>query len=137
MSRSARSPFVFVGNHRLLDFLNTEVAVEGEPRDLLTGLADLVAWLERAGALDHATARAALRRWDGTRAGSAVVSEARRLRAALRRAADAASAGRPTPRAALERVNELLARGAAVDRVVADASEGIRHPPWPQRAGAC
>src|SRR5919107_2514865 len=42
--------FVFVGNHRLLDFLNTEVAVEGTPRDLLASPADLMDWLEQAGA---------------------------------------------------------------------------------------
>jgi predicted RNA-binding Zn ribbon-like protein len=120
MSPSSPPAFVFIGNHRLLDFLNTEVAVEGGPRDLLTGLPDLVAWLEQAGALDHATARAALARWNGTRAGDALVADARRFRTSLRRVADAAAAGRPAPRAALAWVNELLARGAAVDRVVAE-----------------
>ena len=116
--------FVFIGNHRLLDFLNTEVAVEGRPRDLVAGLEDLVGWLERAGAIDRATARAAVRRWAGTRAGAALVDQARALRSALRRVADAAAVGRPAPRAALERVNALLARGAAVDRVIPSGRPG-------------
>ena len=54
-----------------------------------------------------------------------MLREARALRTALRRLADAALAGRPVPRATLERVNALLARGAAVDRVVADADAGF------------
>jgi predicted RNA-binding Zn ribbon-like protein len=112
--------FCFIADHRALDFVNTEVAVEGAPRDLLGGFADLVAWLERAGALDRAAARRALATWGGKRAGQAVLEEARTFRAAIRRLADAAAEGRPVPRATLARVNELLGRGASVARVVPD-----------------
>jgi predicted RNA-binding Zn ribbon-like protein len=125
MDRPRPTRFVFIGNHRMLDFVNTEVAVEGKPHDLLNGVDDLVAWLERAGALDGATARAARARWGRKRAGEGVLREARALRTALRRLADASAAGRPVPRATLERVNALLARGAAVDRVVSDADAGF------------
>jgi predicted RNA-binding Zn ribbon-like protein len=118
-------PYFFIGNHRLLDFVNTEVAVEGEPRDLLERVDDLVAWLERAGAVDHATAQTALAQWGGRRRGVAVLAKARTLRAALRRLAEAAADGRPAPRATLERVNALLARGAAVDRLVAGGDGGF------------
>ena len=86
----AASPFVFVGNHRALDFVNTEVATDGALRDLLGDVGDLVAWLEHAGALDHATARRALARWGARRAGDELLAEARELRASLRKLADAA-----------------------------------------------
>ena len=125
MSPPAPSPFVFIGNHRLLDFLNTEVAADGVPRDLLTATEDLVAWLVQVGMLDRAHARQASRRWAATRGWKAVVEEARALRALLRRMADAVAAGHPAPRAALERVNALLARGAAVERVVPGPAEGF------------
>ena len=84
-----------------------------------------------------ATARSAVRRWAGTRAGAALVDEARALRSALRRVADAAAAGRPAPRAALERVNALLARGAAVDRVIPSGPAGFvtRRDASPSRPG--
>ena len=118
MSIADPSPFFFVGNHRALDFVNTEVAVEGEPRDLLTGLDDLVGWLVRAGALDSATARAALAEWGGRRRGESAVQAARALRAALRRLADAWAAGKPAPRATVARVNGLLARGTGTSRIV-------------------
>jgi predicted RNA-binding Zn ribbon-like protein len=121
MSTHAPAPFVFVGNHRALDFVNTEVAAGGVARDLLASFADLTSWLEQAGALDRASARAARAQWEGKRASDTVLEEARTLRAALRRLADATAQGRPVPRATLERVNELLARGAAVERVVPGA----------------
>ncbi len=117
--------FVFVGNHRALDFVNTEVAVEGVPRDLLGGLSDLTAWLVAAGALDGASARSALARWGGRRRGAAAVEAARELRAALRRLADAWAAGKPAPRATVARVNELLARGDGTSKLVPAEGEGF------------
>jgi predicted RNA-binding Zn ribbon-like protein len=126
MSTADPFPFLFVGNHRALDFVNTEVAVEGVPRDLLGGLDDLAAWLVAAGALDSASARQALVRWDGRRQGARVVEAARELRTALRRLADAWAAGKPAPRGEVAMVNELLARGAGTSRIVpAAGGEGF------------
>jgi predicted RNA-binding Zn ribbon-like protein len=118
MSTASPSPFVFVGNHRALDFVNTAIAVEGVPRDLLNGLDDLTSWLVGAGALDSVSARSALTRWGGRRRGTDVVEAARELRTALRRLADAWAAGKPAPRATVARVNELLARGSGTSRIV-------------------
>jgi predicted RNA-binding Zn ribbon-like protein len=118
--------FVFVGNHRALDFVNTAVAVEGVPRDLLGGLNDLAAWLVAAGALDSAAARSALARWGGRRRGTRAVEAARELRTALRRLADAWAAGKPAPRGTVALVNALLARGAGTSRIVpAAGGEGF------------
>lgn len=124
MSTAATVRFVFVGHHRALDFVNTEIASEGRPRDLLTSLDDLVGWLVRAGALDGGTARAALARWAGRRQGESVVGAARALRAVLRRTAHAWFEGKPTPRATVARVNELLARGTGTSRIVPAADGG-------------
>jgi predicted RNA-binding Zn ribbon-like protein len=118
MSRPATTPFIFVGNHRALDFVNTEIASEGRPRDLLTGLDDLAGWLVRAGALEPGAAHASLVRWGGRRRGESAVEAARELRGALRRLARAWSEGKPVPRATVARVNELLARGAGTSRIV-------------------
>jgi predicted RNA-binding Zn ribbon-like protein len=126
MSTPEPFPFVFVGNHRALDFVNTEVAVEGVPRDLLGGLNDLAAWLVAAGALDSASARKALARWGGRRRGAKAVRAARQLRTTLRRLADDWAAGKPAPRGTVAMVNELLARGAGTSRIVpAAGGEGF------------
>jgi predicted RNA-binding Zn ribbon-like protein len=118
MTVHPESPFVFVGNHRALDFVNTEVAVEGAPRDLLPALPALARWLVQAGAIDRATARTALAKWEGKRAAEVVLEEARAFRTALRRLTDAAAGGRRIPRATVERINDLLARGAGVTQIV-------------------
>jgi predicted RNA-binding Zn ribbon-like protein len=124
MSTPDPFPFVFVGNHRALDFVNTELAVEGVPRDLLGGLNDLAAWLIAAGALDSASARKALARWGGRRRTARAVEAARQLRTALRRLADAWAAGKPAPRGTVAMVNELLARGAGTSRIVPAVGNG-------------
>ena len=121
----AAAPFVFIGHHRMLDFLNTEIAVEGTPRDLLARPNDLLEWLVQAGALDRASARRARARWGSGRSGEALIRQARRLRTSLRRIADAAAGGRAVPRTGLAAVNALLSRGAAVDRVVPGTSDGF------------
>lgn len=121
MSAGHEAPFVFIGNHRALDFVNTEVAVEGVPRDLLTDLDSVMDWLIQAGAVDRETARRATDRWRGKRAGTTVLALARTLRSALRRLADAAAAGRPVPRPVVDSVNRFLARGAGVTRLVTSA----------------
>ena len=125
MSTFAPSPFIFVGNHRMLDFVNTEVAADGALRDLLDGFGGLVQWLVAAGALDRGSARVAVTKWQGKRSGEAALGAARALRAALRRLADTAAEGRPVPRATLERVNQLLGRGAAIAKVVPDSAAGF------------
>ena len=115
---SSGTPFVVLGGHRALDFVNTEVVAHGVRRDLLTGFSDLVRWLEHVGALDRPTAAAALARWEGKRAGEAALLEARRLRAALRGAVEATAAGRPVPRRSLSAINGILLRGALTGRVL-------------------
>ena len=124
-ARVPRSPFVFVGNHRALDFVNTEVATEGALRDLLGSVDDLVSWLEQAGALDGASGRRALRTWSGKRGGGLAIQRARALRSALRRFADAAARGRPVPRATVEAINALLARGATIAQVETGTQDGF------------
>ncbi|MGH7513042.1 MAG: CGNR zinc finger domain-containing protein [Gemmatimonadales bacterium] len=131
MALPQASPFVFIGNHRALDFVNTEVASEGVPRDLLHGLPALASWLVQAGAIDRSTARRAVARWEGRPAGGALLEQARTLRGALRRLADAAANRRRVPRATLDGINRLLARGSGVSRIVSDergfaARRGLR-----------
>ncbi len=43
--------FLFLGNALWLDFVNTEIAVDGEPVDLVRSEADLRAWLVQSGVL--------------------------------------------------------------------------------------
>src|SRR3569832_256540 len=46
--RRSTQQFLFVGNHSCLDFINTQMIVNGEPADLLGSFEDLVSWLVQA-----------------------------------------------------------------------------------------
>ncbi|WP_437623981.1 CGNR zinc finger domain-containing protein [Sorangium sp. So ce1151] len=81
---TSASPFLWLGNHRALDFLNTEQVQRGARVDLLPDLRSLVAWCEEAGILDGATAGCVLERWEGSPAAESALEEARQLRSALR-----------------------------------------------------
>ncbi len=58
-----RLPFLFVGNHRCLDFINTQMIVQGNPTDLLSGWEDLIAWLVQAGLADKVQALVVMKQW--------------------------------------------------------------------------
>jgi predicted RNA-binding Zn ribbon-like protein len=58
-----RQPFLFVGNHPWLDFINTQMIVRENPTDLLGGCEDLVAWLIQARMVDKTQAVAVMAQW--------------------------------------------------------------------------
>src|SRR5437588_12851399 len=90
--------FPMVGNHRCLDFVNTEVVEQGRRVDLLEDFADLVDWLQQARVLGVAQAKQILRRWSRTSKADAL-SQALAFRRVLREMTDAiVRVERPTDR---------------------------------------
>jgi len=110
--------FLFIGNNRALDFVNTEKMQEGVRTDLLTAPADLARWLTEVGAGTEAAAVP-----DGAE-GERVLGAARHLRAALREMAGELAEGRPAPAAALVAINDVLRRRAVYSQVERGAAEG-------------
>lgn len=110
--------FALIGNHRCLDFVNTEGMQRGQRVDLLGDFPDLVAWLTAAQLLGPAEADGALRRWSGTPAGARTLVEARTLRADLRAMLEQIARGRPIAASTIEAINALLARPIGHDELV-------------------
>ena len=110
-------PFRLLGNLLCLDFVNTEVISHGARADRLGAFADLMRWAEAAAVIPEAEARAAVRRWGGTKPGDAAIEAARVLRAPLRALAEALAAGKAAPPAAVPAINDVLATGASVLRL--------------------
>ncbi len=108
--RRRGNKFTLIGNHRYLDFVNTEGMQRGQRVDFLADFPDLVAWLTATELLAPAEADRALRRWSGTPAGARVLVEARKLRAHFRETVEQIARGRPIAASALEAINALLAR---------------------------
>lgn len=100
--------FMFIGNHPCLDFINTQIAQNGQPVDLLQTFSDLVTWLVQAHFLNREEATQAERKWDGKPDGMRTLDQAREFRARLRQMAERIAAGKPVLPAAIEDINRML-----------------------------
>jgi hypothetical protein len=74
------SRFIFVGNHRCLDFNNTQMIEKDHSVDLLGNFSDLVKSLKIAQFLDSAEAKQVLKRWDNKPQGERTFERARAVR---------------------------------------------------------
>lgn len=102
------SGFFFVGNRLCLDFVNTRVAEDGRPVDLLGEPSDLARWLAEAGVLVGEEAEGASNEWDEDPRGRRVFERALALREVLREVVEAIVNGEPVRQGALDEVNALL-----------------------------
>jgi predicted RNA-binding Zn ribbon-like protein len=123
---SSRPPASFVGEHLALDFLNTTATPRGTRIEWLGNGKDLVDWLEQARSIERATA--ARIKDSGRDALDEVARQAREFRYWLREFVTARM-GKPLRAtvAAVEPLNELLAKGSSFPRVEdagRDAEEG-------------
>src|SRR5262245_51476432 len=124
--RRTGAKFSLIGNHRCVDFVNTEVIQRGQSVDLLADFHDLVAWLTAAQLLGPAAAEGALRRWSSTSAGARALVEARTLRAHFRVMLEQIERGRPIAGTTLDAINALLARPIGHSELVR-ARRGFLH----------
>src|SRR5215471_18305096 len=86
MSHDWRDGFLFVGNHLVLDFINTRPIMDGEAVELLPDGGALARWLGAAGLVNKGEAGRLMRRWSAPEfaAGVQVVREFReRVRQAV------------------------------------------------------
>jgi len=65
MATLNRTKFLLVGNHLTLDFVNTKIAENGVPRDLLGGPEDVAAWAVAVRLLDLPRAKKLAKLWQG------------------------------------------------------------------------
>jgi len=120
----SRGQFPMIGNHRCLDFVNTELIEQGRRVDLLQDFGDLVDWLEQAHVLGRAQAKQVLRRWGRTSKGAGALSEARAFRRLLREMAEGIVHGKRPSTVALDKINALL-RSRTVDVALVRTRRGF------------
>lgn len=104
-----RQPFMFVGNHLCLDFINTEMIIRGRRTDLLAEWPDLIAWLVRAKLLSTGEGKDATTGL-GRAGGERLLNGARVFRATLREMAEQIVAGKPVSRSTVEAINAMLSQ---------------------------
>ena len=106
--RKPQTPFLFVGNQLVLDFINTQIVLNGRPIDLLATFSDLVAWLVHVHLLTGEEAKKIEGQWGRQAEGTQTVEQARAFRVTLREMVERIAAGRPVPQAAMEAINGML-----------------------------
>lgn len=106
-SSQPQQRFLFVGNHRCLDFINTEMIVRGNLTDLLGGHEDLVAWLVQAKIVGASQAAVVMKQWsreDQRQLFEQTIS----FRTTLRNLAERIVAHRRIPSSTVASINHLL-----------------------------
>ncbi|HKT35596.1 MAG TPA: ABATE domain-containing protein [Nitrospira sp.] len=101
-------PFLFVGNHACLDFINTALVVDGQPRDLLATYSQVIAWAVESKLLTQAEADA-IEEPSGKQANAAErLEQIRDFRSMLRDMVERIAAGKAVPQAAVHAINDAL-----------------------------
>ena len=104
-----QQPFLFVGNHPCLDFINTQMIVRGNPTDLLGGYGDLVAWLVQASMVDKAQAAVVMTQWN-RKDQEQLFEQGIRFRATLREMTARIVARKSIPDSAIASINHILSQ---------------------------
>ena len=102
------TPFLFVGNQRCLDFINTQFVLNGRPVDVLATFSDLVTWLVQVELLSEEEGKKIERQWGKQVEGAETLEQARAFRVTLREMVERIADGRPVPHAAIEAINGTL-----------------------------
>jgi predicted RNA-binding Zn ribbon-like protein len=109
-NQESRPIFIFEGNHRCPDFINTEIIDKGHPVDLLQDFSDLIEWFVQAQIIDEKGAKAALSKVKVSTDGKLILVQAKSFRAVLRDMVDRIVKGKPVPQSTIDEINKLLRR---------------------------
>jgi predicted RNA-binding Zn ribbon-like protein len=127
MGSDWRDGFLFLSNHRALDFLNTRPVMDGQPVELLLDGPALARWLATAGLVSPSHSARLQRRWSG--AAPTRLEKLRDLRERFRKAVIAIEAGGKPPAKFVREVNRLLLDFPFVDQLVPGES-GLEQRKW-------
>src|SRR5215469_4292961 len=111
--------FLFLGNHLVLDFLNTRPVQNGKAVELLPDFDALLRWFQTADLLSSGQADSLRQRWGTSARGQHVVEAMRELREKLRKEVFAREGGGTVHRAAIEELNHLMAKYPMLTRLMA------------------
>lgn len=122
----SKQPFLFVGNHACLDFINTEMIIEGQRTDLLETPADLFNWFMRASLLD-AHEEKAMRTGPEPAEREKLLRETKAFRAVLREMAERIATKKPVTRSTIEAINRLLSQRPGYPQLLRTNGRFERH----------
>jgi predicted RNA-binding Zn ribbon-like protein len=106
---NAQSKFLFLGNHPLLDFVNTRISVKGEPVDLLSSFEDYIDWLVEASLIPVSKHNEIGLHWRDEVEKNQVLEKVRAFRSNLHRLVTDLTEEKNPSTAILEEINYFLA----------------------------
>jgi predicted RNA-binding Zn ribbon-like protein len=121
-----RQPFLFVGNHPCLDFINTQMIVRGNPTDLLGGCEDLVAWLVQANMMDKVRAAVVVTQWNH-KDQEQLFEQGVMFRGRLRDMVARIVARKSIPDSAIASINQILSRCPGYPQLICKKRRFERH----------
>lgn len=108
MPKKIDPTFYFIGNHPVLDFINTKFSVNGEPLDLLKQFSDLLEWLGKAKYISQEEAVQYEQRWGKSGSVEEVMEEVRKLRSHLFDMLERSRHGEEIPSEYFDSINRFL-----------------------------
>jgi predicted RNA-binding Zn ribbon-like protein len=114
--------FLFVGNHLVLDFLNTAPIQDGKRMELLPDFDALLRWFQAAGLVSRRDLAKLRQRWGNSASTRQLVSAMRELRERLRDQVLRWERGNTLQPAALAELNRLMAEHPMLTRLKLKAS---------------
>ncbi|WP_309122503.1 CGNR zinc finger domain-containing protein [Paenibacillus sp.] len=124
MPKKIAPTFYFIGNHPVIDFVNTVIPIDGKLVDLLGSLAELLDWMVIAGFLRKDEAADYVRKWEGGSEETEVLETARTLRNGLAELLGADKAGHDGSDG-IETVNRLLKERIVTTRLLRRSDGGF------------
>lgn len=128
VSSDWRDGFLFLGNRRALDFLNTRPVMNGQPVELLRDGVALARWLAAAGLVSPPQSGRLQRRWSGAGATGAL-EKLRGLREKFRREVIAIETGGNASAEFVREINRLLLDFPFLDQLV-PGQTGLEQRKW-------
>lgn len=113
----AGGKFLFVGNHPCLDFINTQMIVNGEPTDVLESFDDFISWLVQANLVTNTQAVVAGAELNHKECTS-LLEQAKAFRTTLRELAARIVVRKPIPASIIDRINQLLSQRPGYPQLV-------------------
>lgn len=114
-----RDGFLFVGNQRALDFLNTRPVIDGQPTELLPNMSALLRWFAAAGFLSERDAGRLQRAWGESGRARRAVEAMRDLRERLRKDVVAWEKNGMVQAATIAELNRIMAEHPMRTRIEA------------------
>ena len=110
--------FYFVGNNLSVDFVNTQIIADGEPKDLLESFVDFVAWARAANLLPAPQAATVLETWGSKPQAAQSLRDAKAFRETLRKMVQQSATGAEVEASTLSAINQLLREGNGYNEIV-------------------